>query len=147
MEQNFGYMWDPEDFLPATEEEKDYPLPALPATSFSRDGIKRLTKNKVAVASMIVIGLVILSAIVLPALWPYGYSQMLGNTPGKPMDPSYNNLPPFAYSETELSRIAAGERVFPHLFGTDASGRDHAVCPHGSGYRSVPEPDHVRDKK
>ncbi len=31
---------------------------------------------------------------------------------------------PFGYSAGELRRIAAGEKVFPHIFGTDTLGRD-----------------------
>ncbi len=31
---------------------------------------------------------------------------------------------PFGYSRAELEKIAAGERVFPHIFGTDMYGRD-----------------------
>ena len=46
---------------------------------------------------------------------------MLGNTPGKPMDPSYNNLAPFEYSTSEQKKIDAGEDVFPHIFGTRIS--------------------------
>ena len=124
MEKN---LWDPEDFLPASPEEKTYLVPVRPATTFFRDGMKRLMENKVAAISLILIVLIVLSALLLPALWPYSYRQMLGNTPGKPMDPSFNNLAPMEYSQTELKRIAEGEKVFPHLFGTDASGRDYFI--------------------
>lgn len=34
---------------------------------------------------------------------------------------------PFGYSRAELERKAAGEKVFPHLFGTDKFGRDIMV--------------------
>jgi ABC-type dipeptide/oligopeptide/nickel transport system permease subunit len=34
---------------------------------------------------------------------------------------------PFGYSSKELQRIADGERVFPHVFGTDLYGRDILV--------------------
>ncbi len=120
-------QWDASDFLPATEEEKAYVLPPRPASTFFRDGMRRLMKNKIATFSMILIILTVLAAVFLPMVWPYSYSQMLGNTPGKPMDASYNNLLPFQYGETELRRIAAGEQVFPHVFGTDAAGRDYFV--------------------
>ena len=43
------------------------------------------------------------------------------------MDASFNNLAPFQYGKTELKRIAAGEKVFPHVFGTDAAGRDYFI--------------------
>ena len=33
----------------------------------------------------------------------------------------------FGYSNAELERIAAGEKVFPHIFGTDGFGRDIMV--------------------
>lgn len=119
--------WEIEDFQPADPEEKAYLTPIQPATTFFRDGVRRLQKNKVAFFSFCLIILVVLSALLLPSIWPYRYDQMLGNTPGKPMDASYNNLPPFAYSTTEQKKIAAGEKVFPHIFGTDASGRDYFI--------------------
>ncbi len=34
---------------------------------------------------------------------------------------------PFGYSQEELRRMAAGETVFPHIFGTDTLGRDILV--------------------
>jgi oligopeptide transport system permease protein len=98
-----------------------------PSTTFFRDGVKRLVKNRVALVSFIVIVLITLSAILIPVFWPYGYEQMLGVTPGQPVDASYNNLQPLHYSTTEQARIDAGEKVFPHLFGTDSSGRDYFI--------------------
>ena len=47
--------------------------------------------------------------------------------PGKPVDASYNNLAPFEYGETEQKKIDAGEKVFPHIFGTDSAGRDYFI--------------------
>ena len=43
------------------------------------------------------------------------------------MDASYNNLRPFEYGATEQAKIAAGEKVFPHVFGTDSAGRDYFI--------------------
>ncbi|NCB74858.1 MAG: ABC transporter permease [Clostridia bacterium] len=37
------------------------------------------------------------------------------------------HLQPFGYSTGELKRIEAGEKVFPHVFGTDKYGRDIMV--------------------
>ena len=31
------------------------------------------------------------------------------------------------YSADEQAQIAAGEKVFPHIFGTDKMGRDYAI--------------------
>ena len=116
-----------DDFLPATEEEKAYMVQMRPSTTFFKDGMKRLFRNKIATLSLIVIVLVTLAALILPAFWPYSYDTMLGVRPGKPVDPSYNNLAPFEYGETELAKIAAGEKVFPHIFGTDSAGRDYFI--------------------
>lgn len=116
-----------EDFRKATAQEKEYWLPQRPVTTYFRDGMRRLLKNRIATAAMVVVVLITLASVILPWIWPYSYDQMLGVTPRKPVDPSYNNLAPFAYGETEKARIAAGETVFPHVFGTDASGRDYFI--------------------
>ena len=118
---------DLSDFEPATDEEKEYMVQMRPSSTFFRDGCKRLYKNKVAFVSLIVIVLITVLSIVLPLVWPYDYARQLGNQPGKPVDPSFNNLLPMEYSETEKTRIEAGESVFPHLFGTDSAGRDYFI--------------------
>ena len=112
-------------FLPATDDEKAYMVQMRPSSTFFRDGVKRLIKNKVALTSFVVIALITLSSIFIPFFWPYAYDNMLGVTPGRPVDSSYNNLAPFDYGRTEQKKIESGESVFPHIFGTDASGRDY----------------------
>ena len=123
----FSMHVDVDDFLPASEEEKAYMVKMRPSTTFFKDGMKRLMKNYVAATSMFLIIIIALSSIIIPFFWPYKYDKMLGNTPGKPMDPSYNNLAPFEYSTSEMKKIEAGEKVFPHIFGTDAQGRDYFI--------------------
>ena len=118
---------DLDAFTPATDSEKEYMVQMRPSSTFFKDGVKRLLKNKVATVSMIVILVITLSCIILPIFWPYSYDNMLGVTPGKPVDSSYNNLSPFEYGRTELKRMEAGETVFPHIFGTDSSGRDYFI--------------------
>ena len=118
---------DLDDFLPATEEEKAYMVQMRPSSTFFKDGCRRLFKNKVAFVSMIVIILITLSSIFLPMVWPYSYDAQLGVQPGHPVDPSYNNLAPMEYSETEKAAMEQGESVFPHLFGTDDHGRDYFI--------------------
>ncbi len=118
---------DMDDFRPATEEEKAYMVQMRPSSTFFKDGCRRLFKNKVAFVSMVVIILITISAIFLPMVWPYSYEQQLGVQPGKPVDSSYNNLAPMEYSKSEQARIDAGESVFPHIFGTDAAGRDYFI--------------------
>ena len=123
----FSMQVNLDSFIPATEEEKAYMVQMRPSMTFFRDGVKRLVKNRVALVSFIVIVLITLSAILIPIFWPYGYEQMLGVTPGKPVDASYNNLAPMHYGAAEQAKIDAGEKVFPHLFGTDSSGRDYFI--------------------
>ena len=123
----FSMHVDVDDFIPASEEEKAYMVKMRPSTTFFKDGMKLLMKNKIAAISMFLIIIIALGSIIIPFFWPYKYDKMLGNTPGKPMDPSYNNLAPFEYGKTEQKRIAEGEDVFPHLFGTDAQGRDYFI--------------------
>lgn len=123
----FSLHVDLDAFRPATEQEKEYISQMRPSSTFFRDGVKRLLKNKVATISLIIIVLITLASILLPYVWPYSYEQMLGQTPGRPMDRSFNNLAPFEYGRTELKRIENGEFVFPHIFGTDAHGRDYFI--------------------
>ena len=123
----FNLQLDVDAFLPASEEEKQYIVQMRDSSTFFKDGVKRLLKNKVATISLIVIVIITRSSILLPMFWPYSYEQMLGVTPGKPVDPSYSNLAPFTYGKTEQAMIDAGESVFPHIFGTDSSGRDYFI--------------------
>ena len=118
---------DPDAFRPATEAEKEYISKMRPSSTFFKDGVKRLLKNKVATVSLIVIVIITLASIILPYVWPYSYDQMLGVQPGRPADASYNNLSPFQYGKSELKKIENGESVFPHIFGTDAHGRDYFI--------------------
>lgn len=127
MDKKFSMHVDVDAFLPASEEEKAYMVQMRPSSTFFKDGMKRLLKNKVATVSMCIIILITLASIVIPMFWPYSYETMLGVQPGKPVDASFNNLKPFTYGRTELARIEAGEDVFPHIFGTDASGRDYFI--------------------
>ena len=114
-------------FAPATDAEKEYMVQMRPSSTFFKDGVKRLMKNKVAVISFFVIVIITLSSIILPMFWPYKYDKMLGVNPGRPVDASYNNLAPFEYGEKELKRMEEGEKIFPHIFGTDAQGRDYFI--------------------
>ena len=125
--KKFSLHINVDDLIPATDEEKAYIVQMRPSTTFFKDGIKRLIKNKVAFVSFIIIVVITLSAIILPFVWPYSYEDMLGNMPGQPMDASFNNLTPFSYSKSEQALIDAGESVFPHIFGTDSAGRDYFI--------------------
>lgn len=123
----FSIQQDMNSFLPASEKEKEYMVQMRPSTTFFKDGVKRFKKNKVAVVSLVIILVITLSCIFIPFFWPYSYDAQLGVTPGKPVDPSYKNLAPFQYGKTELKKIENGEKVFPHIFGTDGAGRDYFI--------------------
>ncbi len=114
-------------FEAATEDEKRQQVRMRESTTFFKDGMRRLAKNKISMICLCLIVLVVLIVTFVPSFYPYEYSDQLGVTPGQPSDASYNNLKPFEYGETELERIAAGEKIFPHIFGTDASGRDYCI--------------------
>ena len=122
----FSMQLNVDSFLPATDKEKEYMVQMRPASTFFKDGVKRLLKNKVATVSFFVIVFIVLVSIFLPMFWPYGYDEQLGNSLYG-VDASYNNLGPFEYGETEQARREAGEFVFPHIFGTDTHGRDYLI--------------------
>ena len=122
----FSMQINVDSFLPATDKEKEYMVQMRPASTFFKDGVKRLLKNKVATVSFFIIVFIVLVSIILPMVWPYGYDQQLGNTLYG-VDASYNNLAPFEYGETEQAKREAGEFVFPHIFGTDSHGRDYLI--------------------
>jgi len=123
----FSLQLNVDSFLPASDEEKKYMVQMRPSSTFFKDGVKRLLKNKVATVSFIIIVVIVLASIILPMVWPYRYDAQLGVSFGKPVDSSYNNLAPFEYGATEQEKIAAGESIFPHLFGTDSAGRDYFI--------------------
>lgn len=114
-------------FEKATDEEKYLQQRMRESTTFFKDGMRRLCKNKIAMSSLAIILLVVLISVFVPMFYPYSYEEQLGVKPGQNVDDSYNNLAPFEYGTTELERIENGEKIFPHIFGTDAHGRDYAI--------------------
>ncbi len=127
MDRKFTLHVNVDAFLPATEAEKEYMVQMRPSSTFFRDGVKRLLKNRIATISLIVIILITLASVFIPMFWPYSYDNMLGVTPGKPVDASFNNLRPFEYGRSEQKLLEAGETIFPHILGTDSSGRDYFI--------------------
>ena len=125
--KDINFQIDTDLFTPASDKEKEYSVQMRTSSTFFKDGVRRLIKNKVALISLIVIVLITLASIILPIFWPYAYDSQLGITPGKPVDASYANLSPFEYGTTEQKKIASGEKIFPHIFGTDNQGRDYFI--------------------
>jgi oligopeptide transport system permease protein len=107
-----------EDFQPATDAEKQSLVIMRPSVSFWKDAVRRLLKNRVAMANLVVILIIVGFSFVVPRMYPYQYEQQVRGS---------ENLHPMTYSEQEQARIDAGERVFPHFLGTDSLGRDYAV--------------------
>ena len=109
---------NPDDFLPASKEEKESLVVMRDSVSFWKDGMRRLRKNKVAMVSLVVIVIIMIFSFIVPSFYPYTYEQQIRGS---------ENLAPMTYSEEEQARMDAGEKVFPHVLGTDKLGRDYAI--------------------
>ena len=114
-------------FRVATDKEKEEQTFMRPSTSFFGDAVRRFRRNKIAVISLFFIIVVLLAIFIIPAVYPYSYDQQLGIIRGQPVDDSFANLAPFTYGSTEKARMAAGEFIWPHIFGTDDAGRDYFI--------------------
>ena len=88
------------------------------STSFWKDGYRRLKRNKLAMISFVVIVIVLIMAFIVPSFYPYSYEQQIRGS---------ENLGVMEYSKEEIARMEAGEKVFPHLLGTDSLGRDITI--------------------
>lgn len=107
-----------DDFLPASDAEKESLVVMRQSVGFWKDGFRRLKKNKIAMASLVVVILVMVFSFIVPSFYPYKYEQQIRGS---------ESLAPMNYSEKELARIEAGEKIFPHVLGTDHLGRDYAI--------------------
>ena len=121
----FSLQLNLQKFGKATEEEKKQQDVMSESTTFFKDGMRRLFKNKLAVASIIVLAFIIVVIIVAPVIVPYGYSEIL-SVEGK-RDKTAKNLAPFTYSKNEQAYIDKGGERFPHIFGTDEQCRDYFI--------------------
>ena len=192
----------PEDFEPASQQERDDFIQDRQSVSYWKDAWRRLKKNTVAMIALGVIIFLFLFAFVGPLLVPYGYDQfstgaenlypyhyaledqtrldeeIAARSESEVMDvdtlienakaeaeakgetlssvdiamirakakvaskgqSEHEDTDPatvrkelgikkklFGYSNEELQRKTAGEKVFPHVFGTDMYGRDILV--------------------
>lgn len=116
---------DVSKFERATDEEKEQHEVMRESTTFFRDGMRKLFKNPLAVMSIIVLALVLLTIVFAPMIVPYGYSDMV--TVNGKRDKSAKNLAPFTYSKMEQQAIEEGQEIFPHIFGTDELCRDYFI--------------------
>ena len=114
-----------ESFAAATEEEKRQQDVMSESTTFFKDGMRKLFKNPLAVASLIVLVCIVITIIVAPMIVPYRYEEIL-SVNGK-RDKGAKNLAPFTYSQMEQKYIDEGGERFPHIFGTDEQCRDYFI--------------------
>lgn len=113
-----SFQMDVSDFLPADESEKQSLVVMRESVGFWQDGMRRLKKNKIAMVSLLVVLVIFVLSFIVPTVYPYKYEQQIKTSV---------NLAPMQYSEAEQAQIDAGEKVFPHILGTDNLGRDYAV--------------------
>lgn len=109
---------DPDLFRPATQAEKAQQETMRESVSFGKDAMRRLAKNKIAMLCLGMIILITLISFIVPEIYPYSYTKQ---------DVSAKNMSPFQYSAKEQAKIDRGEKVFPHIMGTDSLGRDYAI--------------------
>lgn len=113
-----SFQIDPNLFDRASDEEKAQIVTQRESVSFMKDAMRRFVKNKMAMACLIILIAITLIAIFVPMFYPYNYTQQ---------DVTAKYLRPFEYSKKEMVRINAGEKVFPHIMGTDNLGRDYCI--------------------
>ena len=116
---------DLKKFEPATDEEKQQHETMRESTTFFRDGMRKLSKNPLAMASLVVLIALLLTIVFVPMFYPYSYSEMI-TVDGK-RDKTAKNLAPVEYSKNEQAAIENGEQIFPHVFGTDELCRDYFI--------------------
>lgn len=114
----FDYTLSPEEFELADQSEKESFIQTRPPTTYWQDAWRRLKLNKIAMAAMVILVLLVVFAFIGPAFIPYSYSDQVRGS---------ENLAPMAYSAKELALKAEGQSVFPHVLGTDSLGRDNLV--------------------
>ena len=120
-----SFQIDLKKFEKATDEEKRQQDVMSESTSFLKDGLRKLSKNPLAMGSIVVLILIIGMIFIVPHVVPYSYSQII--TVNGRRDKTAANMAPFEYSDLEQKYIEEGGKVFPHIMGTDEMGRDYFV--------------------
>lgn len=123
-----SFQLNVDKFGSASEGEKRSTNLMRPNSTFFMDGVRRFVKNPVAMVAFIFIVILLLAIIILPFVWPYGYSEVLGFKYLGYNDPQFANLSPFQYAPYEQQLRDSGQFVFPHIFGTDSQQHDYFIC-------------------
>lgn len=114
------------DFEKASDEEKRQQDVMGESSTFFRDGMRKLRRNPLAMASIVVLIILIAIAVIAPHICPYSYQTII--TVNGRRDKSATNLGPMEYSQLETQYMEdSGKKLFPHLFGTDSMGRDYFI--------------------
>lgn len=107
----------------ATADEKRQQDRMRESTTFFKDGIRKLKKDKISISCLVVLAIIMIIAFIVPSFYPYDYAT---TSAGK-NSITTNYLAPFQYSPAEQAIIDSGGHVFPHILGTDELGRDYAA--------------------
>ena len=119
----FSMQVDLQMFRPLTAEEKENAEVMPEPTTFFKDAFKRFIHNPLGVGALIALIIVLILVISSSFFCPYKYDEII-NFDGV-RDIGARNLRPMQYSNKELELIANGQKIFPHLFGTDEFCRDY----------------------
>lgn len=103
-----SFQIDLKKFEKATDEEKRQQDVMSESTSFLKDGLRKLSKNPLAMGSIVVLILIIGMIFIVPHVVPYSYSQII--TVNGRRDKTAANMAPFEYSDLEQKYIEEGER-------------------------------------
>lgn len=104
--------------MPASGEDKESLVIMRESVGFWKDGIRRFRKNKIAMSAFFLVLLIMIFCFIVPTFYPYKYEQQMKGS---------ERLAPMQYSKVEQAEMAKGEKIFPHLLGTDQNGRDYMI--------------------
>ena len=113
-----SFQLNVDDFIPASADEKQSLVIMRESVGFWKDGLRRFKKNKIAMTSLCIVLLIIFLCFIVPLFYPYKYEQQIKGS---------ERLGPMQYSAAEMSLKQSGQKVFPHILGTDQNGRDYAI--------------------
>ena len=109
---------DVDAFVPADPEEKESLVIMRESVGFWKDGLRRFRKNKIAMGALVIVLVIVFFSFFVPMFYPYRYEQQIKGA---------ERLRPMQYSQMEIEKMDEGEKVFPHILGTDQNGRDYAI--------------------
>lgn len=110
-------------FRRLTESEKQISEKQASHSTYFKDALKKFKKNPVGMVAFGILVFVLILIFSSILFCPYKYDEIL--TIDGIRDITAKNLRPFTYSERECAAMAAGAKIFPHIFGTDELCRDY----------------------